>query len=82
MQMTMVLALGTVLGAVALRILTNLESTKRMLPGVDLAVLMVAAVAVWAVVAALARFLVLVLREQPDYRADHETEPNGSAERE
>ncbi len=69
-QMVLVLALGTVYGAVALRILTALPAVRRAAPGMDLAVLAVTAVAVWCTVAALGRFLVLVLTEQRDYRAE------------
>ncbi len=75
--MVFVLSWGTMTGAVALRVLTVLLQPYA--PWLDVVVLLVVAVAVWAAVAAVGRLLVLVLTAQPDYRAEQEDNPtNGS----
>ncbi len=66
MIFTLMLAFGVALSAVALRVVTNLPAVKEAAPGVDLAVLGVAGVALWVTVAALWRCVWLILKEQPD----------------
>ncbi len=68
MQMTLIVSLAVVLTTVSLRIVTGVPAVKDALPGVDLAVLVLALVAVWGIVVALARFLIFVRSEQPNYR--------------
>ncbi len=75
MIFTLMLAFGVALSATALRILTNLPVVKAVLPGIDLAMLGVAGVALWTVVLALARCVWLILTEQPDLS---NTPTNGS----
>jgi uncharacterized membrane protein len=79
MIMLLVGGLATAFGAVALRVVT--VPLKGSAPWLDTAVLIVAALAVWAVIFGLIGFLRMVETLQPDYgNSDQKSEPTESRE--